>query len=828
MKLLKFSISKVLIGILILGFALDFTFTPAHAAGPVDWQGSATGLSTGQNDQQKTAGLGFTVEAESWPFLSLQGGVEDVGSGKMNGPVGIELGQIKIPNSSSATLHGENVDWSTNKMTFSSSRSNLELWVSRLTPALLVHSLSNSLQLLSGDVSGSTFDGSTIFPRSPGPSYPKYVAYSSAGSYQVRTLTTVGTNLPPLDKNWLLLWYGSNSHFVDTKKPLTYTGPEWINASLPQTYAYQADAPILLIFQNQPLNIKHSGEGGVEIAFGSSAGYVTILPMLGRDHPEVSQSELWSQSLPASVKQKTQWWSDNLCKFPIGVQETYSYNGASDLVSITETFSFLNTCAGEKIFAPIPPMLAIAKDSLNVNFSRTVTNANLDTEFGPTMGIENTQTYTWSIGGLKKYTNTKRRLIDSGEAPSQLVQELNSQVGSMISAGHFAPWIFSDTTPRNDIRGDIYWLNPADVLYHLIEIESVLPDEVLKSDFLNYIKRERNTFPPENIPNFPLGAGVVRGHFSVSGSAVYDRWLNGRSDIFLTDVPLYNYYSLARYNELTKEILSTQTWQKAQEALDRDMREHDWATFYWFQGYDDRRISVVNSNRHFAGLVGYIKLSRMVQDQEAEALGRSLLAKAVVLRIGMAKYSGYLYSANLVDLPNEPHWQVNQTAGNWWGHLSNYIWQYRSDDPRQVMLLDQFGVFLADHSGYLEPGTGFRDWDTGATSPYLIAFRDITPELGHLLSDFSKAESGIYLEKVEALFPHWYAAFSEGMLGAEHNVNHPIDSYQVFLAKALVMEESPERLTHYLDIPWLHQGDLFYLHKLAETIKAYKGIQWEN
>jgi hypothetical protein len=216
-----------------------------------------------------------------------------------------------------------------------------------------------------------------------------------------------------------------------------------------------------------------------------------------------------------------------------------------------------------------------------------------------------------------------------------------------------------------------------------------------------------------------------------------------------------------------------------------------------------------------------------VKDQESEALARSLLAKAAVLRIGMANYPGYLYSADLVELPSEPDWQVTQTAGNWWGHLSNYNWRDAVDDPRQVMLLDQFGVFLAEHSGYMEPGTGRRDWDI-ACSPYLIALRDITPELSRLLSDFSLEETFTYLEKVEVLFPHWYAAFSEGMLGAEHNVNHPIDAYQVFLAKALLVDEVPEKLTGYLDIPWLHHGDLFYIHKIAETIKAYRGIVWED
>lgn len=825
MKRLKLSIFYILIGILILSFAESFI--TVRAAEPSDWQASANGLATTNNDQQKTAGLVFTVQAESWPFLSLQGGVEE-SYGKIYGPTGIEMGQIKIPSSSTATLVNEEVDWSTNEMRFSDGVSNFDLWVSRLTPALLVHSTSPSLVLFSGDLEGNIFDGTTVYPRTPGPSYPKYIAFSSAGNYQARNLTSAGIDLPPLDNGWLLLWYGSNSHFVDSNVPLTYTGSEWINASLPPMYAYQADVPILLLFQNQPLSIKHSNEGGVEVAFGDSTGYITVLPVMGRDHPQAAQTELWAQSLPTNIKTKVLWWTENLCNFPAGVTETYSYNAPVDTASITETFSFLKTCAREKTFAPIPPMLALAKDSLNISFSGAMIDAQLSTEYGPTMGIENSQTYAWALSGFKRYTDADRIVLNSGEAPYQLEQELASEVEEIIAAGHFSPWIFSDTIPRHDIRGDIYWLNPADVLYHLVEITAALPDGALKTNLISYIKSERAAYPPEDVANLPLGEGVLRGDFSLSGSGVYDRWLNVRPDVFLTDVPLYNFYSLARYYELTGEALPSQTWQKAQEALDRDMRELDWANFYWFKGFDDRRVSVVNANRHFAGLVGYIKLAKMAQEPEAETLGRSLLAKAAVLRIGMAKYTAYLYSANLVELPPEPDWQVIQTAGKWWGHLSNYDWREAEDDARQVMLLDQFGIYLAEHSGYMEPGTGFLEWVDGACSPFLIPFRDLTPELGRLLRDTSINETRMYVEKVEDLFPDWYAAFSEGMLGAEHNISHPIDSYQVFLTKALVMDESPERLTGYLDIPWVHQGDLFYIHKHAETIKSYQGIMWDD
>jgi len=108
----------------------------------------------------------------------------------------------------------------------------------------------------------------------------------------------------------------------------------------------------------------------------------------------------------------------------------------------------------------------------------------------------------------------------------------------------------------------------------------------------------------------------------------------------------------------------------------------------------------------------------------------------------------------------------------------------------------------------------------------------MTPELARLLTDHGAKQGGageeeIYVKKVEALISHWYSSFGEGVFGAEHNLNQPIDAYQLFMAKAWIQNASGEELKDYIDIPWLTEGgDLFYLQKLAETIKAYRGWCW--
>lgn len=780
---------------------------------PTIWQTSSKGLSVNANEKKRTAGLGLMVRAGAWPALSTQGGVEDTGQNAINGPTGIELGEIRIPGTT-AVFSNERLDWSHNELTYSlGSGGQLKIMASRLSPAVLVQSPSSVVQLLTGDLPINIFDGSKVSSLDAGPVFPKYISYQAGGGVQIHPLSGASLSLQ-LDQNWLLVWYGENSHITDTKTPLTYTGSQWQNATLPHNRAFQADIPLLLVFQNAPQAIKHAASGGLEITFTGPAGYVGVLPLYGRNHLGVSQTTSWAQGLPGDVLQKIQFWSNHLCNYPDSVLETYAYDAASDTATVTESFNYIELCAGGTTFAPISPMLALSQDALPIQFSGTVVDGNISTEFGPTWGIENVTSYSWQISGLGKYIDGNRILTGSDQPPQELSQSLVSEAQALISAGHLAPWIFSDTVPRHDNRGDVYWLNPADVLTILAETVDALP-AASQGQLVQYLKSERSVFPPEDIYNMPLDTGTQRSYFSLSGQSYGDRWVNTRSELFLERVPLYNFYALASYYELTNDPPPLETWQKALAALDRDAREQDWASFYWFEGYDDLPVAVVNANRYFAGLTGFVRLANQVGDAQAETLGRALFAKAAILRLGMAKYPAYLYTAGLVELPPDSDWMVAYTANKYNGYLFTYDWTGPGDDARQFLTLNQFGIVLNESVSDLGGGN-------------LIAFKDLTPELARFLRQYALAENSLYIKRVETFMPNWYAAFAEGTLGQEHNLSYPIDSYQIFLAKAWIEGLDAQELSGYVDIPWLQVGDLFYMHKIAETIKTYRGSAWDN
>jgi len=805
------------------------------ALAPSSWQTTATGMRSTQNGAAHVGGLGFVVKAQSWPQLILRGGVQDAADSyvgvRITGPIGITLGQVQVTGAG-GSLSAQSADWAHNQLTYSYSGSQLQFYVSRMSPAVALQGSASALSLFTGSLPRYTIQGDRVNRLSDGGVSPKYVAYPTSTGVQVKALSGSSTALSGMNANWALVWYGNNSHIVDTRMPLSY---EW---TLPTSAAYRADAPMLLVFQNKPGSIKQGSSGGVDLAFSGGAGAMAILPIDGRLTRNISETEGWAGGLPTAMSQKATWWANHLGEFPLSVAETYTYNHATDTASITENFTFLQIYSGGTRFAPLPPMLALARDSMPITFSGSVVDGGLSGEFGPSQGIEGVQSYTWSMSGITQFTNNYREL-QNGDVPAELTNRLNTEVQKVIASGHYRPWIFLDAVPIHRSRGDLYWDNPADGLLQLVEVAEAVQDPTLRNSLINAITTERNAYPPETVYALSLTQGKMRGPYSYFDNVVQWTWdpnqtqEDTRQYSFLKDVPLYSFYALARYYNLTGSSLPALTWQKAQETLDRDMREQDWATFYWFANYEDRRVATENANRHVAGMIGYVRLAQLQGDSSSEDLGLALLLKAAAMRVGMARYPRYLGITGLIQVPSsDAAWMMNYHTHPYIGYLYNYQWVNSYDDSRQVVYFNQFNVDLNDYN-YLQTPYNYlrRDFDSrpaGQDSPYLAAFKDLVPEVGNILKEYSFEDVDIAIRKITALTPHWYAAFAEGTLGWEHNLQHPIDSFQVFNAEAWIEDASAQDLGHFADISWLSEGDFFYMQKLSEAIKAFRGYTWSG
>ena len=152
--------------------------------------------------------------------------------------------------------------------------------------------------------------------------------------------------------------------------------------------------------------------------------------------------------------------------------------------------------------------------------------------------------------------------------------------------------------------------------------------------------------------------------------------------------------------------------------------------------------------------------------------------------------------------------------GTWVGQLITYDWKSYLDDVRQVTIMTPYGVQWSD-----SPAMNFH----GVS---VAPFSKAAPEVGRLAKDNFAAEMKAFSERYEMAQPAWFIARGNTNINAEFCYTAPEESLQVFCIRAWVNGESGEKLERYLDTPWMERGDLYYLQKLVETIRAYRGATW--
>lgn len=559
-------------------------------------------------------------------------------------------------------------------------------------------------------------------------------------------------------------------------------------------------------------------------------------------------------SLNFEIVDQINWRGERADCVAESVEETYSYDPTSDTVTITATFD-------KQGLAPVPPLLALA---VKYGFPAQVTPRPVDTgkpsALGPLLGVVGADQYTVTVKGLGKYV-LPRAVIVARPAPARLQQELEGEVSKIIRAGHLAPWLCLLNVPGSgaDDRGDVYWHNPAETLYLLAEAAPLLPPESRQA-LTNYLRAERDGFPPEQLRSVSFTTGARR-EYCEPAEALLKKW-EEKNFRYLTRSPpgIWSLYGLARYHELIGEKPSSEVMARCREIVARSLEHRDWATLYWRRGHTPTFNAVHGVNQLFAGLVGYIRLARLANDRDAEHLAWGLFARAAALRFALGKYTQYMHEARLFNvsydfrfsrrvknatprdsvikvetdparytLPANPAWYVKRHAGDWLGELVTWNWSRPIDDVRQVHRLDETGVDVWEWCGTDCYGTGQKreaseeqDYWYMRLGPYLLPFRDLVPELGCFMADHLKVESEAFCRRVVENQPHWYAAYAEAILSGEIGFNMPCDAYGQFLARAWILGERPEQLARYVDVPWLKTGDLYYLHKLVETTRAYR------
>jgi hypothetical protein len=98
-------------------------------------------------------------------------------------------------------------------------------------------------------------------------------------------------------------------------------------------------------------------------------------------------------------------------------------------------------------------------------------------------------------------------------------------------------------------------------------------------------------------------------------------------------------------------------------------------------------------------------------------------------------------------------------------------------------------------------------------------FMFLVSELAEYMRVNALAQVQAALEEYERVTPLWFASRIETAF-AEGTINHLYDFNSMFQAKALILKETRDELTKYLDVPAFRVGDLFYIQNLVALLEA--------
>lgn len=806
---------------------------------PSTFQTGSVGLKrAGDPDaQSRIAGLelGLTAPNGAWPTLTCRGGVRLNNSrlisvaqepGTFNGAFKTiaqsVLGAISVPGDTVPTPT-ETSDWSFVKLGYAV---EFDVTLSRATPGMLLETSATSLRLCSGTVATKRVKTSaTVITETTNQMIlPKYVAWHRSDGYQVALLST-NPNLAGIDQPWLLVWWGNQSHWVDTTKPSGYgvsssafTGTQ----GMPARYAFQADCPLLLVSSANPTAIsQNASAGGFDLTFSAGAKKLSTMPLYGRLRQDAATTETWGAGLPSGVQSKVSTVYPYLGYFPSSVAESYAYTAGTDTATITERVTWTTVLAsgGQKL-TPLPPVLATARDTSLAITRPSVTDLGVPTEYGPTQGIVGVDEYDWAISGLASYA-TSRSAPGAGAVPTGLQSRIDAEVDKLVSQAHWQPWALAVRAPNATPGGDIYYSDPTDTVAQASELVPVVSG-ARQTALKAWLATERAAYPPETTHTMSATAGTARGPSGTPG-AYHGYWTAAGSLVAVTRRDVWAAWGLARYHHESGAAPGAGLTASLLGVLNADLAEQDWGTMHWLAGQATRQTAVENAARYLAGLLGlaWIASQQAPADSADTAALRCLLAKAVVSRVAMLHLPRWQASVGLVTLPTDlgsaalnAAW-LPSMAPEWPGIVNTYDWADSMDDPRCPVKVDQFQAYLHD-------SPFFFGWAIGGMRSYLPHYRALVRPVAALLETACPGEAEIAAQKVRELYPHWWLPWMEATLGQEANVAQPMDSYGVLLARAWLESADAPTLEREAAYPWLASGaDLMTLHKMAEAARVY-------
>ncbi|MGA2617223.1 MAG: hypothetical protein ABSF26_06390 [Thermoguttaceae bacterium] len=776
------------------------------------------------------SGLGMCLEKDEKPGsplrLALRGGKRLGAYWRIEHYQRIVLGEMRGRVASVGVAHGV-PDWAQRSYRVGCVKLN----VNRLSPAMLFElEDADTLTLFAGAKTPFLMDTKWTPPPEYAkmvgpPRAPRNYALSDGNTVRLGTLTSQGqpVSLGPAEKGWLLLWYGADAWFLTgatVSQPLT---GDRVNIAA-------GDAPMLMVFSRTP-TVRLTGdegmgpEGSLVLTFPKPGAKMVLLPLLGHRLPPAAETKAWSSggSLRKEIIARCDWWAERLAEFPHSVRETARYDAASDAAVFHEQFTFVTVRAGGRRFAPLPPVLELARQrKFPIVVTGTVEQSGLETYCGPYAGVSNAERYEVRIAGLTKYAREAmgQPAVSppySNPGAGAVEARLKVEIDRVLAAGHLTPFDLPFKTSwywgnREASQVRLLYSAPGQSLSTLARTLPYL-DGPRRQKVLEYMRAERAAFPPETVDHLPYDKGARR---EVAPLPQYKRLAHFAAWNFhqrTKTVPAESLYDLACYYQAVGPDRIKSDGVELREVIQRTLepwfQRIEWATLGWYSWPEDLRDKEYCSygwnlihevNRYAAACIGLARLARWTNDGELESLALVQLSRSLTHRYALQQYPRWLYSCG------------------------GFLLQPEGFDPAD----DPQCVHLTEKEAILDGGGGWDlDWQTfGRFREVYGPLACMVPEVARFSADYLKPEAEGFAKAVTRYHPDAFLA-----LGTPRNLeewwhNYPQDAQQIFLCHAWVLGKNGDWLRRRLDVPLVPVGDWYYIDKLVACLHAYSPCGW--
>jgi hypothetical protein len=294
-------------------------------------------------------------------------------------------------------------------------------------------------------------------------------------------------------------------------------------------------------------------------------------------------------------------------------------------------------------------------------------------------------------------------------------------------------------------------------LYCILSQATAFVDPSLANQVQQLLRRELDRWPPYAVTGFPPAVGKPRELYEVPAGLRASQPVNARSHL-----GVYAFWMYCHRAD-DSAMLAMGHWQPI-KARCRRLLDEEYAFDIRRTDYRNDEAQVLNGD--LAGLIGLVRLARLVDDQSTEQQALRRAAQLLQLRVNLDRVNPVIVHSTQASTARLHHFKLTR-------------------------------------------------------------YCDLVPEVARAVQLHSDDCASARLHNYRSQRNGWYIAAGDRLIGGENYTNPLHFSRSLFAGAALIEQLPAEELAAMIDVPWC-RGDLYFIEKCVLVLWASEGSKWKR